>query len=81
MSDEKIDQAVKNIEDFFFTNVDHLNKECGEKLYIDFAKEHKNEFINCKLSNSTENKFEYFLYLILDLLSYIGNFNWYTKIN
>ena len=37
----------------------NYNKECGEKLFIDFAKKHKSKFIDCKLNESTENKFEY----------------------
>jgi len=53
-ADEKLDIALKAIEDYYFGN----DEDCGEKLFINFAKKHKNEFIIGKLSESTENKFE-----------------------
>jgi hypothetical protein len=61
MIDEKLDEAIQNIEAFYFGEGGSI--ENGEKLYIDFAKQHKNEFIKSKLSESTENKFEYVIYI------------------
>jgi hypothetical protein len=67
MQDDKIDESIRLIEEFFFNEEDiersdedykTYNKECGEKLFIDFAKKYKKEFMNCKLNKSTENKFE-----------------------
>ena len=54
MLDNKTYEAIELIESFLFGE----GEECGEKLYIDFAKKYKNEFMNSKLTESTENKFE-----------------------
>lgn len=54
MSDDKIIESIECLEKYFFGE----SGECGEKLFIDFAKKHNNEFINSKISDSTENKFE-----------------------
>ena len=54
MSDEKIDESIEVLEKYFFGD----GEECGERLFLDFAKEYKSEFINSKISDSTENKFE-----------------------
>lgn len=68
MLDDKLDESIRLIEKFFFDEEDkersdedykNYNKECGEKLFIDFVKKHKSKFIDCKLNESTENKFEY----------------------
>ncbi len=64
MLDEKIEKSIHIIEAYFFKELDeNKNKfgesiDCGEKLFIDFAKKYKNEFLNSKLTESTENKFE-----------------------
>jgi hypothetical protein len=54
MNDEKLDLAIQVLEDFYFGE----SGDCGEKLFINFAKKYKQEFFNSKLSMSTENKFE-----------------------
>ena len=53
MSNQDIDDAIENIENFLFEN------ETGEKLFLDFAKENKEVFKKAKLSHSTENSFEF----------------------
>ena len=54
--DEILDNTIKGIEDYFFGTGD----ECGEKLFIQFAKENKQKFLDAKLSSSTENQFEFY---------------------
>ncbi len=47
----ELDDVMKEIEDYFFG-------ECGESLFKTFAKENKKQFIDSKLTNSSENNFE-----------------------
>jgi hypothetical protein len=67
MSDDRLDESIRIIEEYFFDEEDkertineykNYSKDCGEKLFVDFAQKYKNEFMNCKLNESTENKFE-----------------------
>jgi hypothetical protein len=60
MNDNKLDNTLKIIEDYYFGE----GKDCGEQLFINFAQIHKDKFKKFKLSDSTENNFEYyFIYL------------------
>lgn len=54
MTDEKITQAITNIENFLFEE----SEDNGEKLFLDFARKYKSEFVNSKINESTENRFE-----------------------
>ena len=54
--DEILNETIKGIEDYFFGT----EGECGEKLFIDFAKENKQKFLDAKLTSSTENKLEFY---------------------
>ena len=55
MNEDKLDESIEMIENYFFGE----SGDCGEKLFLDFAREHKIEFLNAKLNESTENKFEF----------------------
>ena len=55
MEEEQLDDAIKNIENYFFGTGDN----CGEQLFIDFARTNKNIFLQAKLSHSTENDFQF----------------------
>lgn len=54
MTDDKLEQTIKIIEDYFFGTQD----DCGEQLFINFSREHKDVFKNFKTSESTENRIE-----------------------
>jgi hypothetical protein len=54
-SDESLNSALILIENYYFGE----GENCGERLFIDFAKKHKTVFLNSKISESTENKFEF----------------------
>ena len=55
MNEDKLDESIQMIENYFFGEVG----DCGEKLFLDFARENKKVFLNAKLNESTENKFEF----------------------
>lgn len=55
-NDDLLDTAIKTIEDYFFGT----GEECGEKLFMNFAKKNKEAFSKAKLSGSTENNFEFY---------------------
>lgn len=54
--EDYLEDAIKSIEDYFFGT----GEDCGEKLFMNFAKEHKEAFSKAKLSGSTENNFEFY---------------------
>lgn len=54
MDDDKLDNTIQRIEDYYFGE----GEERGEKLFLEFAKKHRDQFLQAKLSSSTENKFE-----------------------
>jgi hypothetical protein len=61
MSDNLLNLTINKIEEFLFSDHEQRkdqSRDCGEKLFKDFAKKHRDILINCKLSDSTENKFE-----------------------
>ena len=53
IDDDIIDDTVETLENFLFGK----SGDCGEKLFIDFAKENKAHFANANLGKSTENNF------------------------
>ena len=53
IDDDIIDDTVETLENFLFGK----SGDCGEKLFIDFAKENKVHFANANLGKSTENNF------------------------
>jgi hypothetical protein len=53
MNDEKLINAIKFVEDYYLGD----GEECGERLFIDFAKKNKKVFLDAKINNSTENNF------------------------
>jgi hypothetical protein len=54
MIEDKLDFTIKIIENYFFGT----DGDCGEQLFINFFKEHKEMFINSKISESIENRIE-----------------------
>ncbi len=54
MNDDKLDETIKIIENYFFG----AEGECGEQLFKNFSKEHKEIFKNSNISDSTENRIE-----------------------
>lgn len=52
---DKIFEAINLLEQYFFGEA---GKDRGEQLFLEFATKYKNFFINSKLNNSTENKFQ-----------------------
>jgi hypothetical protein len=54
MNDDKIINTIKEIEKYYFGD----GGDCGEKLFIDFAKSHKEDFMKSKINHSTENEFQ-----------------------
>ena len=62
MSDDNVslENTIKAVEDFYFGK----EGDCGLIFFSDFAKEFEGSFTKSNISDSTENKFEYFrLYL------------------
>ena len=55
IDDQLLDEAIETIENYLFGKGDN----CGEKLFIDFAKENKKYFVNAGLCKSTENNFKF----------------------
>jgi hypothetical protein len=55
MSEEKLSNAIQKIEDYYFGE----GPESGEQLFITFAKNNKQKFLEFKLNNSTENNFAF----------------------
>ena len=55
VDDELLDETIETIENYLFGKGDN----CGEKLFIDFAKENKKYFVNAGLCKSTENNFKF----------------------
>ena len=55
IDDQLLDDTIKAIENYLFGKGDN----CGERLFIDFAKENKKYFINSKIGKSTENDFKF----------------------
>ena len=53
IDDDVINDAVEALENFLFGK----EGDCGEKLFIDFAKENKEHFAKANLDKSTENNF------------------------
>jgi hypothetical protein len=53
MNDEKLINAIKRIEDYYFGE----GEDCGERLFIDFARKNRQAFLGSKLNNSSENDF------------------------
>ena len=61
MEDEKLNSTIIKIEGYFFSDDEQRkdpSRDCGEKIFMDFAKSNRDTFIKCKLNESTENKFE-----------------------
>lgn len=56
MGDELLDETIQNIENYFFGT----GEDCGEQLFIKFAKENKNVFAKAKLSHSSENDIQFY---------------------
>ena len=50
-----LDDTIEIIENYLFGKGDN----CGEKLFIDFAKENKKYFLNSGIGKSTENDFKF----------------------
>ena len=55
IDDQLLDDTIKAIENYLFGKGDN----CGERLFIDFARENKKYFINSKIGKSTENDFKF----------------------
>ena len=55
IDDQLLDDTIEIIENFLFGKGDN----CGEKLFIDFAKENKKYFLNSGIGKSTENDFKF----------------------
>ena len=53
IDDDLINDTVESLENFLFGK----EGDCGEKLFLDFAKENKNQFAKANLGKSTENNF------------------------
>ena len=54
MNDDKLDDTIKIIENYFFGT----EGECGEQLFKKFSNENKDNFKNFDISDSTENRIE-----------------------
>ena len=55
VNDQVLDDTIEEIEKYLFGKGDN----CGEKLFIDFAKANKKYFENAGLGKSTENNFKF----------------------
>ena len=55
IDDDLLDETIEIIENYLFGKGDN----CGEKLFIDFAKANKKYFENAGLGKSTENNFKF----------------------
>ena len=55
IDDDVINDTVEALENFLFGK----EGDCGEKLFIDFAKANKKYFENAGLGKSTENNFKF----------------------
>ena len=55
IDDQLLDDTIETIENYLFGKGDN----CGEKLFIDFAKANKKYFANAGLGKSTENDFKF----------------------
>ena len=53
IDDDLINDTIETLENFLFGK----SGDCGEKLFLDFAKENKKHFANANLGKSTENNF------------------------
>ena len=53
IDDDLINDTIETLENFIFGK----SGDCGEKLFLDFAKENKKHFANANLGKSTENNF------------------------
>ena len=53
IDDDLINDTIEALENFLFGK----SGDCGEKLFLDFAKENKKHFANANLGKSTENNF------------------------
>ena len=53
IDDDLINDTIETLENFLFGK----SGDCGEKLFIDFAKENKKHFAKANLDKSTENNF------------------------
>ena len=53
IDDDLINDTIETLENFLFGK----SGDCGEKLFLDFAKENKKRFANANLGKSTENNF------------------------
>ena len=53
IDDDLINDTIETLENFLFGK----KGDCGEKLFLDFAKENKKHFANANLGKSTENNF------------------------
>ena len=53
IDDDTINDTIETLENFLFGK----EGDCGEKLFIDFARENKNHFAKANLGKSTENNF------------------------
>jgi hypothetical protein len=53
-NEEKIGTAIKHIEEYYLGE----GEECGEQLFIEFAKKNKKVFLDAKINDSTQNNFE-----------------------
>ena len=54
MENEIFEETIKNIEEYYLGE----GEECGEKLFIEFARKYKDKFLNSRVNNSSENDFE-----------------------
>ena len=55
IDDQLLDDTIETIENYLFGKGDN----CGERLFIDFARENKKYFINSDIGKSTENDFKF----------------------
>ena len=55
IDDQLLDDTIEIIENYLFGKGDN----CGEKLFIDFAKENKKYFLNSGIGKSTEHDFKF----------------------
>ena len=53
IDDDIINDTIESLENFLFGKTG----DCGEKLFIDFARENKKHFAQANLGKSTENNF------------------------
>ena len=53
IDDDLINDTIETLENFLFGK----KGDCGDKLFLDFAKENKKHFANANLGKSTENNF------------------------